>query len=113
MQPITRKLTESSWLAQSLADMIEECNDSSKVACLEVLKYAVNFADNENYQQVYRENRSGKLYIVIMRIPPEMRNGLCGLAARYQEGANVLTTHDLNSATLCITDIMAQIRGEA
>jgi hypothetical protein len=53
MQPITRKLTESSWLAQSLADMIEECNDSSKVACLEVLKYAVNLADNENYQQVY------------------------------------------------------------
>ena len=109
----TQKLTESSWLAQSLSDMIVECKDSSTAACLDTLKYAVNLADNENYQQVYRENKSGKLYIVIMRIPPEMRNGLCGLAARYSEGANVLTTHDLNSATLCISDIMDQIRSGA
>ena len=110
MQPITRKLTESSWLAQSLADMIEFCEDDScKKAALETLKYIVNLADN-NESQIYRENRAGKLYIILRDIPTEMRNGIRGLAARY-DGISLWMTHDLNSAEVCVSDLMDQIRG--
>jgi len=92
--------------------MIVTSNQPGKEACLQTLKYVVDLADNESYQSIYRENRSGKLYIIIQRIPPEMQNGIRGLAARYPVGAHVLMTHDLNSAELCISEIMEQIRSE-
>lgn len=126
----TRKLEESSWLAQTLIDMMEVESDkngyTSKWSCLLTLKLIVNEADNKDNQTIYYQNTSGKLEIVVCDIPSLMQHGwdfdregmrgkLIGLAERYtdDEGnytVRVLTTHDLNSAMINVSDLMEQIR---
>lgn len=125
MRAKTRRLEESSLLAQSLVDMMEceSCRSgySSRWLGLQTLKLMVNEADDEENQRIYYENRSGKRYIVVGDIPSlaikegtdfsreGMRSKLRGLAARY-DGVDVLTTHDLNSAVINVSDVMDQMR---
>jgi hypothetical protein len=126
----TRELTESSWLAQTLVDMMEVESDAngytSKWSCLQVLKIIVNEADNKDNQTIYYQNTAGKLEIVVCDIPSLMQHGwdfdregmrgkLMGLAERYTDDdgdytVSVKTTHDLNSATIRVSDLMEQIR---
>lgn len=126
----TRKLTESSWLAQTLVDMMKVESDASgytpKWSCLQVLKYIVNEADNPDNPDIYYRNTSGKLEIVVREIPSlilhgtdfdqmGVQNKLRGLAERYTDDDGnytviVQTTHDLNSATIDVSGVMDQIR---
>lgn len=108
---MARKLTESSWLAQSIQDMIVECSDGSKVACMTTLKDFVDLAD-ANYTGIYRDTINGQLWIVINNIPSELQNGIRGLSARYNDAVIATMTHDLNSARINVTELMYQIRNE-
>jgi hypothetical protein len=125
-----RKLEESSWLAQTIADMMRVESDkngyTSKWACLEVLKHVVNEADDKDNPTIYYRNTDGKLEIVICKIPSlvqhgtdfcleGMQNKLRGLAERYKDDdgnytVSVKTTHDLNSATINVSGVMDSIR---
>jgi hypothetical protein len=110
----TRKLKESSWLAQSLEDMLEASEPSSKKTCIQILKDVVDLADS-NYAGIYYETVSGERYIVISNIPTEMQNGIRGLSERYKDDdgqyiVSALMTHDLNSAKINVSKLMYQIR---
>jgi hypothetical protein len=116
----TRKLAESSWLAQTLQDRMDEEMRKNGVTirwrCLQTLKVIVNEADDPDNQSIYYDNNDGKRGIVICDIPSLMKHGtdfdregmrakLRGLAERYKDDdgqylVSVLTTHDLNSATI-------------
>lgn len=97
-----------------------------KYFVLEVLKIIVNEADNNDNLAIYYQNMGGKLEIVVCDIPSMtqhgtafdlegMRNGLRGLAERYKDDEGnytvfVNTTHDLNSATINVSDLMYELR---
>jgi hypothetical protein len=116
----TRKLEESSWLAQTLQDRMDEEMDANGATirwhCLHTLKVIVNEADDPGNPSIYYDNSDGKRQIVICDIPSLTKHGtdfdregmqakLRGLAERYKDDdgqylVSVLTTHDLNSATI-------------
>jgi hypothetical protein len=116
----TRKLEETSWLAQTIVDKMEvESNKNGYTArwhCLHTLKIIVNEADNPENKNIYYDRVDGKRQIVICDIPSLMKHGydysregmqnkLRGLAERYKDDdgmylVSVLTTHDLNSAII-------------
>lgn len=117
----TRKLEETSWLAQIIADKMEiEFNKngaSSRWHCLNVFKIIVNEADDSDNNTIYYDNVDGKRQIIICDIPSLMtkhgtdfdRSGmqckLRGLAEKYKDDdgmylVSVSTTHDLNHATI-------------
>jgi hypothetical protein len=127
----TRKLEDSSWLAQTIADKMEIEFDknraSSRWHCLHIFYIIVNEADNTENTNIYYDNYNGKQQIIICEIPSliskygtdydtyGMQNKLRGLAERYTDDdgqyiVSVLTTHDLNSATIKdISELMYQI----
>jgi hypothetical protein len=113
----TRKLKESSWLAQTLADMLAECDQtSSRGLCIDTLKDVVTLADRGNHG-IYYETVSCERYIVIQNIPSELQNGIRGLAEKYKDDngqyiVSALMTHDLNSAKINVSKLMYQIRNE-
>lgn len=129
-KPKTRKLEESSGLAQALSDMMWSISSQMKAGdfyppkwnSLLALKLIVNEADDPDNTRIYYENRYGKRFIIVGDIPSlamkagtdfdrdGMRSQLLGLATRY-DGVYVNTTHDLNSATINVSDLMAQMRG--
>jgi hypothetical protein len=116
----TRKLEETSWLAQTIADKMEvESNKNGYTArwhCLHTLKIIVNEADNPENNNIHYDRVDSKRQIVICDIPSLMKHGydfsregmqnkLRGLAERYKDDdgmylVSVLTTHDLNSAVI-------------
>lgn len=116
---MARKLDDTSWLAQTIADKMEAEFDQNGATprwnCLHVFHMIANEADDPDNQQIYYEVRDGKRSIVICDIPSLMKHGsdfdregmrckLRGLAERYKDDegmylVSVLTTHDLNSAT--------------
>jgi len=126
----TRKLNESSWLAQTIFDMMEsESNKNgftTRWNCLATLKLIVNEADNEENETIYYQNTNRKLEIVVSDIPSLVQHGwdfdregmrgkLMGLAERYTDDdgnytVRVMITHDLNSAVINVSDLMDQIR---
>lgn len=103
-----RKLEESSWLAQTLADrMSVEYNANgitSRYNCYAAFKSIVNKADSNESGFRY-DNYNGKRQIIISYIPTDLVNILTGMSVRYTDDngmpiISVLTTHDLNSATI-------------
>jgi hypothetical protein len=117
----SRKLEDTSWLAQSIKDKMDvefDRNTNSEYwFCLQTLHAVVNEADDSNNDAIYYDNYNGKRSIVIREIPSlamklgsdfntnGMQCKLRGLAERYKDDegnsfVNVLTTHDLNSATI-------------
>jgi hypothetical protein len=127
----TRKLEETSWLAQIIKDKMEvESNTNgitSRWHCLHTLLIVVREADNEDNHNIYYSNYNGKRSIVICEIPAMilengsdfgiegMQNKLRGLAERYKNDdgeyiVSVLTTHDLNSCIIKdIEELMYQM----
>lgn len=125
----TRKLTDTSWLAQSIKDRMEVEFDNngatSRYNCLNTLHIIVNGADDPNNENIYYSN--GRKEIIIRDILSLAlkhgtdfdRNGmqckLRGLAERYTDDdgqylVSVLTTHDLNSAKIKdISELMFQM----
>ena len=115
-----RKLEETSWLAQIIADKMEVEFDkngaSARWHCLHTLRIIVSEADDPENSNIYYDNYNGKRSIVICDIPSLMKHGtdfdregmqctLRGLAGRYTDDdgqyiVSVLTTNDLNSATI-------------
>ncbi len=125
----TRKLEETSWLAQSIADMMSVEFDkngvSGRYSSLAIFKIIVNETDNKNnpYGIHYRrDERTCSLLIIIPDIPSlvikhgtdfdrdGMRGALMGLEARYQDAVSAKTTHDMNSAVINVTHLMDSIR---
>ena len=125
-----RILTETSWLAQTIVDKMEvESNKNGYTArwhCLHTLKIIVNEADNPENKNIHYDSLGGKRQIVICDIPSLMKHGynfdkegmqskLRGLAERYKDDdgmylVSVLTTHDLNSATIKdLNELMYQL----
>jgi hypothetical protein len=126
----TRKLEDTSWLAQTIKDKMDvefdKNNGSSRWHCLHALHIIVNEADDQDNQNIYYDNHNGKHSIVICEIPSLMKHGtdydtygmqcnLRGLAERYKDDdgqyiVSVLTTNDLNSATIKdISELMCQL----
>jgi len=116
-----RKLEDTSWLAQTIQDKMDIEFDkngaSSRWNCLHTLHIIVNEADDPNNHNIYYYNYNGNRSIVISEIPSlvlkhgtnfdvyGMQCSLRGLAERYKDDdgnyiVSVLTTHDLNSATI-------------
>lgn len=99
---------------------------TSRWSCLLTLKCIVNEADNPANPTIYYQNTRGYLEIVVCDIPAltqygtdfdreGMRGKLRGLAERYTDDdgdytVRVNTTHDLNSATINVSELMFQIR---
>ena len=127
-----RKLEDSSWLAQIIKDKmdVEFDNNGASIRwnCLHTLHIIVNEADDTNNEKIYYDNYNGKLSITICEIPSLMKHGydfdvygmqnkLRGLAGRYTDDngnyiVSVLTTHDLNSATIySISDLLYSMQG--
>lgn len=123
----TRKLNNSSWLAQSIQDKMDfaVCG-SVKYNNLQTLLVIVQEADDNKNGNIYYTNHNNNRQIVICNIPDLSKHGsdfnqykmqcrLLGLAesCRDDEGnyiVNVLTTHDLNSATINdISELLYQI----
>lgn len=127
----TRTLEDSSWLAQTIKDKmdLEALNNgiTTRWHCLQILHIIVNEADDSSNSEIYYDDYNGKRSIVIYRIPSlTMKHGtdfntfgmqckLRGLAERYKDDdgqylVSVLTTHDLNSATIKdLSELMYQI----
>ena len=125
----TRKLQDTSWLAQTIKDRmdIEFDNNgaSARYNCLNTLHIIVNEADDPNNENIYYSNERKE--IIIRDIPSlalehgldfnreGMQNKLRGLAERYTDDdgqylVSVLTTHDLNSARINdISELMFQM----
>jgi len=116
----TRKLEETSWLAQIIADRMaveSEANGlTTKWNCLLTLLYVVREADDPENDRIYYANSNGQRQILIASIPSLMQYGmdfdrdgmqakLRGMAERYRDDdgnyiVSVMTTHDLNSAII-------------
>lgn len=119
----TRKLEDTSWLAQIIKDRMDiefekmGLYPSIKWNCLQVLHIIINEADNPDNHKIYYSNYNGKRSIVISEIPSMvlkcgidfdvngMQCKLRGLAERYTDDdgnyiISVLTTLDLNSAEI-------------
>jgi hypothetical protein len=131
----TRKLTDSSWLAQTIADKMEVEAEkmglypSAKWNCLHILHIIINEADDTNNENIYYSNDHypHMQSIIICDIPSlvskhgtdfdkeGMQNKLRGLAERYTDDdgnyiVSVLTTNDLNSCIIKdINELMYQI----
>ena len=127
----TRKLTDTSWLAQSIKDRMDIEFDNngatSRYNCLNTLHIIVNGADDPDNENIYYDSYNGKRSIIIRDIPSlalehgtdfdrnGMQNKLRGLAERYTDDdgnylVSVLTTHDLNSAKIKdISELMFQM----
>jgi len=107
----TRKLEETSWLAQIVRDRISECidrNNMLKAAHYSVLLSIIHEAEKTDVEDVYFDGRQ----IIICNL--RSMNGcdrdylicnLRGMQERYTDIdgmylISVLTTHDLNSATI-------------
>jgi len=116
-----RKLEDSSWLAQIIKDQMDiefkENNASPHWNCLHTLHIIVNEADNSDNSNIYYNNFDNTRSIIISEIPSLiLKHGtdfctegiqckLRGLSERYKDDegnyiVSVLTTHDLNSATI-------------
>lgn len=117
----TRRLEETSWLAQIISDRMDvefsKNGASVKWNCLHVFKIIVNEADNKMDGIFYvNDEQTHSRQIIIQNIPSLMKYGtdfdkehmqakLRGLAERYTDDdgnyiVSVLTTHDLNSAVI-------------
>lgn len=115
-----RQLNDTSWLAQTIADKMEVEFDKNGASvrwhCLHTLHIIVNEADDPENSNIYYDDYNGKRSITICDIPSLMKHGtdfdtygmqckLRGLAERYTDDdgnyiVSVLTTHNLNSATI-------------
>jgi len=125
-----RKLEDTSWLAQIIRDKMEVEFDkngaSARWHCLHTLHIIVNEADDPDNHSIYYGSYNGNRSIVICEIPSLMKHGtdfdtygmqckLRGLAERYTDDdrqyiVSVLTTNDLNSATIKdVSELMYQI----
>lgn len=130
-----RKLKSTSWLAQSLDDMmahevekhgINVWGVSQKYNALQTTKIIVEMAD-KNENGIHYEIKRDRRIIIIPNIPnlitqygsdfsiEKMQARLLGLAAKYTDDDGIPTvyvniTHDLNSATIDISRLMDQIR---
>lgn len=120
MTKTMRRLEDTSWLAQSIKDKMEVEFDSHRAStrwhCLHTFHVIVNEADDLENKAIYYDNYNSKRAIVICEIPSLVKHGtdfdihgmqckLRGLAERYKDDdgqyiVSVLTTHDLNSATI-------------
>lgn len=117
----TRKLTDTSWLAQTLSDKMQaefdKNGNSIRYGCLHTLYCIIREADDAGNSSIYYDNHNGKRQIVICEIPSlvgkwgsdfdklGMQAKLRGLAERYKDDdgnyiVQVATTHNLNSATI-------------
>jgi hypothetical protein len=127
----TRKLNDTSWLAQTIQDKMdvesEKNGFSPRWHCLHTFHIIINEADDQDNHDIYYDTYNGSRSIVIREIPSlTLKHGtdfdtygmqckLLGLAARYTDDdgqylVNVLTTHDLNSATIKdISELMFQM----
>lgn len=100
---------------------------SNKWNSLHVLKLMVDEADSPENPQIYYQWTGCKRKIVVTEIPDlsihegsyftryGMQNALRGLGERYKNDdggylVSVKTTHDLNSATINLTDLLFEIR---
>ena len=125
-----RKLQDSSWLAQTITDKMEvefdKNGNTSRLNCLHTLHIIVNEADDMDNHNIYYDTYNSKKSITICEIPSLMKHGtdfdtygmqckLRGLAERYTDDdgqyiVSVLTTHDLNSATIKdVSELMYQM----
>ena len=126
----TRELTDTSWLAQIIADKMHvEFNknrNSILYNCLTVLHIIINEADDINNKNIFYDNVDNKRQIIIRDIPSLIKYGtdfdregmqakLRGLAERYKDDdgmyiVTVATTHDLNYAIIKdITELLHQM----
>lgn len=110
-----RKLEETSWLAQTIADMMavefEENGESGRWLVLRTFKFIVRCADTGEWGMFYdNDQRTNNQLVIVPSIPFGMQSDFLGLEARYQGTANVLTTHNLNSATINVSCLMEAIR---
>jgi len=118
-----RKLEDSSWLAQIIQDKMDVESSkmglwvSSRWNALNTLHIIINKADDKDYDNIYYDTYNGKRSITICEIPSltieygydydteGMQARLRGLQERYKDDngmyiVSVLTTNDLNSATI-------------
>jgi hypothetical protein len=131
MKTKTRKLEDTSWLAQIIQDKMEVEFDKNGASirwhCLHTLHIIVNEADDPDNEKIYYDNYNGKRSIVICEIPSlitkhgydydtcGMQAKLRGLAERYKDDdgmylVSVLTTNDLNSAMIKdVSELMYQM----
>ena len=128
----TRQLEDSSWLAQTIKDMMDieasEKGITTKWNCLNTLHIVVNEADKGNNDITYT-TYNGNKGITISNISSLVSLGygtdfdkygmqckLRGLAENYLDDngnyiVSVLTTHDLNSAVIKdIDELMFQMQ---
>jgi hypothetical protein len=116
----TRKLEDTSWLAQIIKDKMDvefaKNGGSTRWHCLHTLHIIVNEADDPDNHSIYYDADTYKNVITICQIPSLMKHGtdfdregmrrkLRWLAERYKDDdgqylVSVLTTNDLNSATI-------------
>lgn len=125
-----RTLEDTSWLAQIIQDKMDVEFDknggSSRWHCLHIFHIIVNEADDPNNDNIYYSEYNGDKSIVICEIPSMMKHGadfdldgmqcrLRGLAERYADDdgryiISILTTNDLNSATIHnVSELMCQL----
>lgn len=129
MKIITRKLTDTSWLAQAVQDKMhvefDKNHNSIRYNCLATLHIIINEADDINNKDIYY-NDDYKKQIIIRDIPSLIKYGtdfdregmqakLRGLAERYKDDdgmyiVTVATTHDLNYAVIKnLTELLYQM----
>ena len=118
----TRRLDETSWLAQAVADRMEveysKNGKSAKWSALKTFKFIVNCADTNEWSMAYdNDDRTHNRLIVVPNIPYGMQPDFLGLAERYKDEdgnytVRVLVTHDLNSAVINVSRLMDVIRCE-
>lgn len=117
MKAQTRKLTDTSWLAQSVMDMAAveyaKNGESGKYKTLKTLRFIVQCADESKLGMFFSNNRDGR-QIFIPTIPSGMQPEFLGMAELYQDEkgytVHVMTTHNLNSAEISISRLMDAIR---
>ncbi|MFA5099469.1 MAG: hypothetical protein WC547_01110 [Candidatus Omnitrophota bacterium] len=116
-----RKLEDSSWLAQTIKDKMEvefeKDQRSIRYSTLQTLHVIINEADDPENEEIYYLNQGNKRQVIICEIPSlaakhgsdfdtyGMQCKLRGLAEKYKDDdgmyiVHVLTTNDLNSATI-------------
>lgn len=115
----TRKLADTSWLAQTIADKMEtefsQRGESSKWSALNTFKFIVNCADTGEWGMAYdNDERTHNRLIIVPNIPYGMQSDFLGLAERCQDEdgytVRVLVTHGLNAAVINVSRLMEAIR---
>ena len=130
MKIITRKLTDTSWLAQAVQDKMhvefDKNHNSIHYNFLATLHIIINEADDINNKNIFYDNVDNKRQIIIRDIPSLIKYGtdfdregmqakLRGLAERYKDDdgmyiVTVATTHDLNYAVIKnLTELLYQM----